>query len=279
MSGDEAGWKWFNWTWANRKELRRYLKELYRWFRGEGKGKLTAPRGILILGAGGVGKTTLARLLTGQAAQFSQLLGNYDESLYLEEHELPDHPGVGIIVPPGQEFRREPGWSDLQADLAAGRFRGVVLVSAYGYHTLGLSYKIHRLYHGKKRDFLAAYLADRRHEELAILSKLIPYIKRNRSKFWLVSLVAKEDLWYSKRIQVERFFREGDYATEIDKLAEQRDFHHELVFASPAISNFTTVQGEQLHPTAAGYDHPRHIQSLRRVLETFYSLMRWEAET
>ena len=282
MSGEEANWKWFNWAWDNRKELRRYLNQLYRWFRGESKGNRPSTRGILILGAGGVGKTTLARLLAGQYHQLAQTLGKFEEDLAIEKYALSDHPEIEIVVPPGQHHRRDASWSDLLRRVASGEFRGVVLLSAYGYHSIGeRSYKTLPQYHGKKEEFLEQYFDDKRHDEFKIISDLVPRLKENSAKLWLVSLIAKEDLWHRKHLAVEQHYRAGAYATEIQKISKRKEprlFRHEYVFASLVISNFTTGKGERLQPNAEGYDQALQLESLGRVLGTFHSLLHWEAE-
>ena len=102
--------------------------------------------GILIIGAGGVGKTTLARILSGD---FDWLLGEpwrYSQSFTIEVTTLKDDPKVKVVVPPGQPIRRESTWADIEGGLAGGKYRGVIVVSANGYHTLPeQSYKTHVL--------------------------------------------------------------------------------------------------------------------------------------
>jgi Flp pilus assembly CpaF family ATPase len=54
------GWDVAKWTWENRESILAYLGRIFKWFRGSKKSA-----GILVVGAGGTGKTTLAQLLSG----------------------------------------------------------------------------------------------------------------------------------------------------------------------------------------------------------------------
>jgi hypothetical protein len=279
MPESNTNWQILSWIWERKDEIQRKLTELYSWFRGSGASTDPKP-GILILGPGGSGKTTLGKLLAGEYDLLFDQLGRYDESLSIERYSLTDDPGVEIVVPPGQQHRREATWTDLHADIAAGKFRGIVLLTAYGYHTLGqTSYKDHRLYRGDKEEFLKAFLEDRRADELAILRQLKPHVRSSRGKMWLLTLVAKQDLWWPKRTEVEKHYREGEYGAEIQSILNQQDqrqFRHEFLFASLVISNFATGIGERLKANTEGYDHSMYIESLRRLFETVDALKNWE---
>jgi hypothetical protein len=264
MSDGERGSQIVPWLWERRDEVLGRLKDLFAWIAGLGKPAADPPRGLLIIGPGGVGKTTLARLLSGR---FEWLL---------------DDPSVEIVVPPGQSHRREATWSGLEGDIAAGRFAGVILLTAYGHHTLRIPRAQHPL-HTKHGDsgFVEAYLADRRKEEVSILRRLAPFLRTNQQRTWMLSLIAKQDLWWESRAEVERHYQEGAYGREVRALADGLDarrFRHEFAFASLVIANLTGGDGEILKPNAAGYDHARCVGSLRRVFETVDALRRWEAE-
>src|SRR4051812_14458132 len=117
-----------SWLWEKKDEIRKKLTELRDWFRKTPTAEDN--RGILILGSGGVGKTTLGKLLSGDYDLLFDLPGNYEESLNIERYSLKDPPEVEIVVPPGQQHRREATWSELQADIGAGKFRGIILLAA-----------------------------------------------------------------------------------------------------------------------------------------------------
>src|SRR5205823_4491355 len=154
-------------VWSNRTEILGHLARVRAWFRSE------PGRGILIIGAGGVGKTTLARILSGD---FDWLLDDpwrYDESYGLEEYALEDEPKTRIVVPPGQTIRRETTWQGVERDLASGKYRGVILVNAFGYHSLlRQSYKDHPLFDGRREEFLTAFLEECRRDELAVQQRI-----------------------------------------------------------------------------------------------------------
>lgn len=56
---------------------------------------------IAIFGASGVGKTTLANLLSGKTNSNFK----YDESIDVEKHDFANYPTVTLLVVPGQERR------------------------------------------------------------------------------------------------------------------------------------------------------------------------------
>ena len=113
-----------------------------------------------------------------------------------------------------------------------------------------------------------------------MLRQLAPHLKLNQGRLWFLTLVAKQDLWWPKLSEVEKYYQDGEYGNEVRQLLLQQDlrrFRHEYVFASLVIRNFVTGRGEKLKPNVEGYDHPLQVESLRRLIETIYALKTWEA--
>ena len=122
-------------------------------------------RSILVIGAGGTGKTTFSRLLEGHLDWLDDPPGEYVESMGVDRLLLTDDSGLEVVVAPGQAHRRESTWPELLADLTKGIYRGVVLVNAFGYHTFSVpSMKNHMLWDGSRARFLPKYLESRRME-------------------------------------------------------------------------------------------------------------------
>jgi hypothetical protein len=234
-------------------------------------------------GRGGTGKTTLAKLLAGEIDWLLDPPGQYQASVNIERYQLPGSPPVEIVVPPGQQHRRGADWDDLLADVAAGKYRGLILVTASGYQSIARgSYKDHPLYSGKKDKFVSALIDQQRAEELAILDRLIPVFGVVPVRFWLLSVVAKQDLWWPNRQEVENHYRTGEYQARLAGVfppGGRRDRRHEVCPVSLVIQNWTTqTAGERLRPNAEGYDQIAQVSSIRRLLETLDALREWEAE-
>ena len=281
MSEESAQWQVLKWAWDNWDKVQQRLTNLYRWFRGSKR-----KPGILILGAGGTGKTTLAKMLAGQYDFHLDRFRDYAESVEIERYTLGDDENVEIVVPPGQKHRREATWGDLQTDIAAGAFRGIIIVSCYGFHSLGdLSYKRHELYHGKKSSFLTNYLRDRRAEELAIMERLSAFVEACRSKIWLLTVVTKQDLWWGNRATVEKHHRLAPtqaFGRQIARLTRTKSaarFRHEHVACSLAINNFVTGKNELLKVPDKGYDQQRQLTSIKRLFAVVDGLMHWEIDS
>lgn len=219
--------RWRQLAWENRDKIIEIIAALYHWVwpphskDQAGKAGEENP-GVLVLGPGGVGKSTFGRIMSGQFTPLFDDPGAYDESIDVETYEWDRESPTEISVPPGQSHRRDATWGEKLAKLAQGKFRGMILLSAYGYHNHEIgpmtSYKTHRLFRGNKEAFLEAFLQDRRNEELQILRELAPKVSPPASgKFWMLSLVTKQDLWWNDRADAESFYMSGDYAAEIAK--------------------------------------------------------------
>lgn len=167
--------------------------------------------------------------------------------------------------------------------LATGRCRRVprgALLNAYGHHTLATpSYTNHELYVGSKSEFLTAYYADRRAEELGGLRQLVPHLENCPRRVWLLSLVTKQDLWGSRQGEVEAHYLRGEYAAEVERVRRalgDRSFRQETVFLALTIRNLETAARERLQPNEAGYDMARLASSLRQLFAALAELQVWE---
>ena len=164
-------------AWENRGKLTKALAVLRRWFRQNSR--------ILIIGPGGTGKTTLSHILSGDFDWLADTPWKYEEGYTVDRVRIPK-----AIIAPGQKLRRKPTWAALKSDLAAGKFRGVILVSAFGYHSLGGKVALSVLKPGKKREAaIHELLAEGRADELAVRRDLCAVMKRSPKKPWLISLV------------------------------------------------------------------------------------------
>ncbi len=106
-------------------------------------------------------------------------------------------------------------------------------------------------------------------------------MRANSRRFWVLTLVTKQDLWWPDRALVESHYRSGEYRTLMHGVTEavgKSNFRHELIFSSLVISNFTTGLGELLASTVAGYDQNLQAESLRRLWETIDALKNWEQQ-
>ena len=222
-AGDAARWAWKNWDLAVKR-----LAGLRDWFAGrraadEAEASSDAPpvRPILLLGPGGVGKSTFGRLIAGGGFLPSDLPeegADYRESINVETYRFADDPDAAVVVPPGQPHRRAEDWEELLERLAAGQFRGVMLFAAYGHHTLPQfgGYQAHHLFEDTRPRFVQAYLSDRREEEVRVAAQVAAALRKTPKPAWLLTCVTKQDLWWPDHAAVETFYNRGPFAEAFD---------------------------------------------------------------
>ncbi len=280
------------WTPKDTRELLDHGKAIWDWLKKRWPSKpnptdtllpeSTEPeRGILVIGPGGTGKSTFAMLLSGQLQPW--IFGDhwkYQESIGEEVFALLDVPGVEIVVPAGQEHRREASWANIRADIGAGRYSGIVLTTAYGHHAFsGLGYKLHPLFRGAKPQFLADFAEEKRKDEIRALEFILPALESAPDKLWLMTLATKQDLWWGSREDAQRFYTDGKWKellTHVSSIRGAWRFRHEYCAVSLTLSNLTDPEGNVLFPTTAGYDMGSQAETVKRWASAFDALRKWE---
>nr|WP_290224132.1 hypothetical protein [Trichocoleus desertorum] len=232
---------------------------------------------IAIFGAGGTGKTTLGRLLSGEF-ELSGLLQTYQESISTEQYRLDGNTVGSVIVAPGQE-RRQDTWDDLLRSIAGGKIKLIIHIVSWGYHSFGeFSYTQHRLYQNgmTSKQFIEEYAEECRNRELDVLKKIEPHLSiANQRKTVLITLITKQDLWWSDRQTVKSFYTNGAYENLIREISNKRgsaNFIHEYRSASLVLENLVSGTNELLLETTAGYDQRLKFANFMQFLNTIESL-------
>jgi hypothetical protein len=283
MNGDDPFWmRALNWVWTNWETVEQRLKRLYHWFRGVRSDSPVGP-GILVIGPGGTGKTTLGRFLAGEMVL--PLLSEpweYRESIARETFALADDSNVELEIFPGQQRHRPAIWESVRSEIAGGNYRGIILTSAYGYHSFWqISYKQHVLFQGSKERFLVDFLAAGRKEELRVFEYLRPALESISGRLWILVVVTKEDLWWPDRANVRNHYEgtDGPWQAILDAVRvanKNLELRTIVAYLSLVINNLTTAEGETLIKNAEGYDQRLQVNSQRHLLEVLDGLREWE---
>ncbi len=248
--------------------IRKYASRLHYWLK---HGSVIVP----IFGAGGVGKTTLGRLLAGDEPL--EISAPYDESWQIDHVKLPgDVPGM-LLVAPGQPMRVERHWSELFGNAHEKTCLGVVNVAAFGYHSFAIPLKEHDGYEAgmSAGEFLLKYIAARRDLELELLRRLVNGLAAIKRPFWMVTVVNKQDLWWADKVAVKQHYL-ADYEDTLASLRDSiggRNFQHEFLPVSLTIGNFTASNGDILAPNVSGYDQAVHLRHLQSLFDKLHDLI------
>jgi len=224
---------------------------------------------VLVFGMGGTGKSTLGKFLAGELND-EELLKPYQDSFAVEPYGLPGTQFGRLLVAPGQT-PREHSWDELRAMLLNGAISGVINVVSYGYH----GFQERRAWHTDPvfqagmtvEDFMVAWLAHRRSQEVAQIEKLADDLSRAPNKLWILTFVAKQDLWWDRRAEVRAFYGTGSYNDVVTRIQGVKGAHHcphELVEGALTWRNLEDGVGAVLAKTVAGYDYPERQAALAR---------------
>lgn len=252
-----------------KEKLRQAAKQLVFWIRN---GTCVVP----VFGAGGVGKSTLGKLLNGQA--LTDIQEPYDESWKIEELNLAGDIHGRVLVAPGQIQRAELRWPELYRQIASGNALGIINVVAYGYHSLNIeSISEHDVFRSGMSTvhFLQAYTKIRREAELLMLKKLVDGMAALTHPIWMVTLVNKQDLWWPYRQAVREHYEKGEYGRIIDDVTRkigERSFQHEFIPASLTLENLVTKGGTLIAGVSAGYDLHHHLAAAAFAVEKIEQL-------
>lgn len=219
---------------------------------------------IVILGPGGVGKTTLAKYLTGDDKYKNT---GYLESTSDEDFKIRKNVIGKYWVAPGQNRRIKKYWPKIQRAIATGKVRAIIMVVSYGYHSIDkrLNYEhIGDVYEAgmTKSSFFKEYLSKNRETELTIIRELKPFIISCKERVHFMTLVTKQDLWWKEKDQVNDYYLNGKYNQEILEIQNHKgfeNFDHNYMSLSLMDNNFS-IGKDEFKLVAEGYDD--NIQSI-----------------
>jgi hypothetical protein len=223
---------------------------------------------IMICGAGGTGKSTLGKLLSGEFGQ-EDILQPYQVSYRTEELTLDSRTAGAIFVLPGQSRF----WAEELRKISGGQVDLLINVVAAGHHSIGqIDYRDLLGYQAgmTPREMMVSYRQERQGIELELLRLLVPHLSiAGQQKVQMITLVTKQDLWWSDRQQVREFYESGTYnqgILEIQKCLGENNFSHGYFSAALLTENLTDSAGVMLAPVTEGYDQKIQVINFNNFL-------------
>lgn len=232
---------------------------------------------LVVFGAGGTGKTTLGRYLSG-SLDTDSAVDPYKETAARVDFSIGGKVSGIVLVPPGQARRRANTWDELFQLLAGGKASGIINVVSWGYHATELELNRLRVYRPELTldEIREAYRQQMLEEEVRALREIVPHVQAAKGDLWMITLVTKQDLWWSDRAEVLDYYRDGEYGELIRAISAHRGsahFRHDFFSAALVAQNLATGDGHVLASTAAGYDDPLRLTNLGRFARALEELV------
>ena len=164
---------------------------------------------VLILGAAGVGKTSLCRALTSVATEALSVEGRTFFPIFNRLKLGAEF--FTVIDTPGHVSRQQEREKVYEAEFRAGRLAGIINVVADGYHEYSQEGEDGFRPIGEDGRVIPAFLESRRGEEIARLAEWSWRLNGLAHPPWLMTVVNKADLWWDDRDRVLVQYREGVY--------------------------------------------------------------------
>jgi energy-coupling factor transporter ATP-binding protein EcfA2 len=207
---------------------------------------------IVICGAGGTGKSTLGKLLSGAFGR-EDILQPYQISHRTEELTLDSKTSSSVFVLPGQER----DWGEALKKIANNQVDLLINVVSYGYHSIGpIDYQNLLGYQPgmTPREAIIPHKQGKLAVEIELLRKLTPYLSiASKRKIIMITLVTKQDLWWIDRNEVKSYYEQGNYnqiIQEVQRNLGTVNFSHEYFSAALLTENFGDDQGNILAPVS-----------------------------
>lgn len=243
---------------------------------------------IAIVGPGGVGKTILGCLLSLSGENDLKELTEYNQSRDLEREDFKsENYSCALIIAPGQKLYKGMGdWNKIYEAIENDQIQGLFNLVSYGYHapysTKGVDEyeKFEKILNNSTKPLndkkIKKFLEHNREQEIKNIQSLMHKISRAK-KLWMITLVTKEDLWWDKRLDVHKFYKQGEYNNYIEQiktLMGSEKFVHEYESVCLVINNLVTGDEQKnLRNTSPGYTSNMREKSMQRLLKTIESCL------
>lgn len=232
---------------------------------------------VLVFGPSGVGKSTFGRIVSDTFLPESH--ATYRGSANKEEYQIDLKTNTVLLVPPGQEERRDFRWKELFDNLRSGNSIGIVNVVAYGYHSFrDLQFSDLSVYEEgmSVEDTMHAYTTFRRKKELDALKYLKTRIQDAKGDIWMMTLIAKQDLWWEDRTTVVDAYESGPYnevIREIERAKGSQSFTHTVASACFIIQNMRDSSDVIVASRPREYDEVVKLGHLTYLRQRFDELI------